>query len=457
MSLILSVTELTRRIRDLLEGRLGEVWVEGEISNYRKQSSGHHYFTLKDDRSQIACVLFARAYSAQAGLTFADGLRVQVYGRISVYEARGQYQLVAELVQPKGVGALQAKFEALKRKLQTEGLFAESAKRKLPRYPQRIALVTSPSGAAIQDMLNILGRRSPWLRILICPVRVQGDGAAEEIAGTIDYLNRFRARYAIDAMIVGRGGGSLEDLWEFNEEALARAIFRSEIPIVSAVGHEIDYSIADLVADVRAPTPSAAAELISPDQEFLNKTLERFENVLRRLVTQQLEFSRLRLQRLAAAASLTAPRRVISERQQHVDQLEAKLNQARTWFLHQRRDQIRRLSAILLAYHPREVLRTRRATLVTCSSRFQHVAKQQLEHCRLRLQSLRKSLVLLGPQQTLERGYSITQRAAGEIVHQAGDVVPGEQIVTLLADGQVTSTVEKTGPSRLTELPESDE
>jgi exodeoxyribonuclease VII large subunit len=457
MSLILSVTELTCRIRDLLEGRLGELWVEGEISNYRKQSSGHHYFTLKDDRAQIACVLFARAYSAQAGLTFSDGLRVQVYGRVSVYEARGQYQLIAELVQPKGLGALQAKFEALKRKLQTEGLFAETAKRKLPRYPQRIALVTSPSGAAIQDMLNILGRRSPWLRILICPVRVQGDGAAEEIAATIDYLNRFRARYAIDAIIVGRGGGSLEDLWEFNEEVLARAIFRSEIPIVSAVGHEIDYSIADLVADVRAPTPSAAAELISPDQEFLNKTIERFGNVLRRLVTHQLEFNRLRLQRLAAAASLTAPRRLISERQQHVDQLEGKLNQARTWFLQQRRDQIRRLSAILLAYHPREVLRARRATLVTGSNRFQHVAKQQLEHCRLRLQSLRKSLVLLGPQQTLERGYSITQKMGGEIVHQTGNVAPGEQIVTLLADGQITSAVEKTGPSRLTELPESDE
>ena len=456
MSLIFSVTELTRRIRDLLEGRLGDVWVEGEISNYRKQSSGHHYFTLKDDRAQIACVLFARAYSAQAGLTFSDGLRVQVYGRISVYEARGQYQLVAELVQSKGMGALQAKFEALKRKLQTEGLFAETAKRKLPRYPQRIALVTSPSGAAIQDMLNILGRRSPWLRILICPVRVQGDGAAEEIAATIDYLNRFRARYTIDAMIVGRGGGSLEDLWEFNEEVLARAIFRSEIPIVSAVGHEIDYSIADLVADVRAPTPSAAAELISPDQEFLNKTVQRFESVLHRLVSQQLEFNRLRLQRLAAAASLTAPRRLISERQQHVDQLEAKLNQARAWFLQQRRDQIRRLSGILLAYHPREVLRTRRATLVTCSNRFQHLAKQQLEHCRLRLQSLRKSLVLLGPQQTLERGYSITQKAAGEILHRAADASPGERIVTLLEDGQIMSAVERTGPSPLAQPPEPD-
>jgi exodeoxyribonuclease VII large subunit len=257
-------------------------------------------------------------------------------------------------------------------------------------------------------------------------------------------------------MIVGRGGGSLEDLWEFNEEVLARAIFRSEIPIVSAVGHEIDYSIADLVADVRAPTPSAAAELISPDQEFLNKTVRRFESVLHRLVSQQLEFNRLRLQRLAAAASLTAPRRLISERQQHVDQLEAKLNQARTWFLQQRRDQIRRLSSVLLAYHPREVLRTRRATLVTCSNRFHHLAKQQVEHCRLRLQSLRKSLVLLGPQQTLERGYSITQKAAGEILHRAADASPGERIVTLLEDGQIMSAVEKTGPSPLAQPPEPD-
>src|ERR1700741_4961437 len=207
MASIFTVSELTRAVREVLEGRIGEIWVEGEISNYRKQSSGHHYFTLKDDRAQLACVMFARAYSARSGLILKDGLQVQTFGRLTVYEARGQYQLVVELVQTRGQGLLQAKFEALKRKLQAEGLFDPEHKKALPSFPRRVALVTSQSGAALQDMLNILQRRSPWLRILICPVRVQGEGAASEISEMIDFLSLRADELKIDLMIVGRGGG----------------------------------------------------------------------------------------------------------------------------------------------------------------------------------------------------------------------------------------------------------
>src|SRR6266436_4652044 len=214
MALILTVSELTRTVRDVLEGHIGDVWVEGEISNYRKQSSGHHYFTLKDDRSQLACVMFARSYGAQTRIVLADGMQVQAYGQVTVYEARGQYQLIVQLMQPRGQGLLQAKFEALKRKLEAEGLFDPDHKRPLPRFPRRVALVTSPTGAAVQDMLNILQRRSPWLSILICPVRVQGEGASVEISNMIDYVSSRAVELKVDALIVGRGGGSLEDLWE---------------------------------------------------------------------------------------------------------------------------------------------------------------------------------------------------------------------------------------------------
>src|SRR5580700_3553171 len=289
MTDILTVSELTRTVRDVLEGHIGDIWVEGEISNLRKQSSGHHYFTLKDDRSQVACVMFARSYGAQTRIALCDGMQVQAYGLISVYEARGQYQLIVQLVQPRGQGLLQAKFEALKRKLQAEGLFDPNHKKALPKFPKRVALVTSSSGAAVQDMLNILKRRSPWLSILICPVRVQGEGAATEISEMIDFVSSRAGELKIDLMIVGRGGGSLEDLWEFNEERVARSIFGSRIPVVSAVGHEIDFTIADFVADLRAPTPSAAAELVGPDILALRGDLVSRRSALDRLIRQALE------------------------------------------------------------------------------------------------------------------------------------------------------------------------
>src|SRR3984893_12920578 len=265
VSKILTVSELTRSIRGALETRFGAIWVHGEVSNYKLHPSGHQYFTLKDARAQIACVIW-RDTMAPLRQPPTDGTQVQIYGNVSVFEARGQYQLSVQILQPRGVGLLQAKFEALKRKLEAEGLFAVERKRPLPKFPKRIGLVTSPSGAAIRDILNVLRRRAPWLQILINPVRVQGIGAAAEIAVAIQELARPNVNWpALDLIVVTRGGGSMEDLWEFNEEIVARTMADIQVPLVSAIGHEIDFTIADFVADLRAPTPSAAAELIVPD------------------------------------------------------------------------------------------------------------------------------------------------------------------------------------------------
>src|ERR1700740_1870850 len=273
-SKVFTVAELTRQIRGTLETRFGAVWVQGEISNYKLHPSGHQYFTLKDQRAQISCVIFRNAM-APLRQPLVDGAEVQVFGSISVFEARGQYQVNVQILQPRGLGLLQAKFEALKRKLEAEGLFAAERKRPLPKFARRIGIVTSPSGAAIRDMLNILRRRAPWLQILINPVRVQGTGAAQEIAVAIRELAVPNEAFApFDLIVITRGGGSIEDLWEFNEEIVARAIFHSVVPIVSAVGHEIDFTICDFAADLRAPTPSAAAELIVPDIIDLQRRID---------------------------------------------------------------------------------------------------------------------------------------------------------------------------------------
>jgi len=268
---IWSVAELTRSVRSILESTLGEVWVQGEICNFRRQSSGHCYFGLKDERALLSCVLFRS--SVPARLALADGMLVQARGRVTVYEARGQYQLNVNLVQPAGAGILQARFEALKRKLEAEGLFDPGRKRPIPREPACIGIITSPTGAALTDFLNIARRRAPWVRIVINPVRVQGAGAAEEIAVAIREFNSPIFEDQFDLLVVCRGGGSIEDLWAFNEEVVARAIAASRIPVISAIGHEIDFTIADFVADLRAPTPSAAAELALPDRAALARHL----------------------------------------------------------------------------------------------------------------------------------------------------------------------------------------
>src|SRR5260221_7838239 len=299
---VLSVSELTGQVRALLEKQIGKIWVTGEVTNLRAQSSGHIYFTLKDAASQLGCVLFSRETVAHRQL-LADGQKVLLQGDVTVYEARGQYQLIVRAVELQGVGALQIQFEKLKQKLAAEGLFAPERKRPLPKYPQRIGLVTSPTGAAIRDVLHVVQRRNPGLEIILAPCRVQGQGAAEEIAEAIGLLNEFNLRSSgresaqtenqgrltsaatLDLILVARGGGSLEDLWAFNEEVVARAIFESAVPIVSAVGHEIDFTISDFVADVRAATPSAAAEIITEGVfsscQFLSEAAGRMQQLAR--------------------------------------------------------------------------------------------------------------------------------------------------------------------------------
>src|SRR2546427_8137999 len=294
-SKVFTVAELTRQIRGTLETKFGAVWVQGEISNYKLHPSGHQYFTLKDQRAQIGCVIW-RDTMAPLRQPLVDGTQVQVYGTVTVYETRGQYQLSVQILQLRGVGVLQAKFEALKRKLEAEGLFASERKRALPKFPRRIGIVTSPTGAAIRDMLNVLRRRAPWLEILINPVRVQGTGAAAEIAVALRELTLPNESWSpLDLIVVARGGGSIEDLWEFNEEIVARAIFHSPIPVVSAIGHEIDFTIADFVADLRAPTPSAAAELIVPDTAEINRRIDELAACLNRCVRNFLAHPQTRL------------------------------------------------------------------------------------------------------------------------------------------------------------------
>ena len=415
-SKIFTVGELTRQIRGALETRFRAVWVQGEISNYKLHPSGHQYFTLKDQRAQIACVIW-RDTIAPPRQPLVDGTQVQLYGAVTVFEARGQYQLNVQILQPRGLGLLQAKFEALKRKLEAEGLFATERKRPLPKFPRRIGVVTSPSGAAIRDMLNVLSRRAPWLRILINPVRVQGTGAAQEIAVAIRQLALPNEGFApLDLIVVARGGGSIEDLWEFNEEIVARAIFNSSVPIVSAVGHEIDFTICDFVADLRAPTPSAAAELMVPDIIELQR---RIGDCTRALTRQLLNRARDAQQRLDHA----------SETLQRC--LAHKIDSYKRGLLH--------MARALQARSPARELMARRNRFVDLHRRIVACPGRLLENAKHRFQHMEGILRVLGPDATLRRGYSITMNERGKIIRSIAEVGPRVKIRTRVSDGEFGS------------------
>ena len=417
-SKVFTVGELTRQIRGTLETKFGAVWVQGEISNYKLHPSGHQYFTLKDQRAQIACVIW-RDTMLPPRQPLVDGTQVQVYGTVTVFETRGQYQLNVQILQPRGVGMLQAKFEALKRKLQAEGLFAPERKRSLPKFPQRIGIVTSPSGAAIRDMLNVLRRRAPWLQILINPVRVQGSGAAQEIAIAIRELATSNEAFApVDLVVVTRGGGSIEDLWEFNEEIVARAIFNSTVPIVSAVGHEIDFTICDFVADLRAPTPSAAAELIVPDIIDLHR---RIDGCVRGLARQLLNRVRDAQQRLDHG------REILQRCLAH------KIDAYKRGLIH--------ITRALQARSPARELMMRRNRLVDLHRRLIASPERLLENARHRFRRIGGILRVLGPEATLRRGYSITMNERGKIIRTIAVVRPKMKIRTRVNDGEFGSEV----------------
>jgi len=417
-SKVFTVGELTRQIRGALETKFGAVWVQGEISNYKLHPSGHQYFTLKDQRAQIACVIW-RDTMLPPRQPLVDGTQVQVFGTVTVFEARGQYQLNVQILQPRGVGVLQAKFEALKRKLQAEGLFEPERKRPLPKFPRRIGIVTSPSGAAIRDMLNVLRRRAPWLQVLINPVRVQGTGAAQEIAVAIRELAAPNDAFApLDLIVVTRGGGSIEDLWEFNEEIVARAIFNSTVPIVSAVGHEIDFTICDFVADLRAPTPSAAGELIVPDIIDLHR---RIDGCARGLARQLLNRVRDAQQRLDHA------REILQRCLAH------KIDSYKRALLH--------IAAALQARSPARELMMRRNRLIDLHRRFIASPERLLENARHRFCRIEGILRVLGPDATLQRGYSITTNERGKIIRTIAAVRPRMKIRTRVSDGEFGSKV----------------
>jgi exodeoxyribonuclease VII large subunit len=416
---VFSVGELTEQVRRLLEKQIGVVWVSGEVTNFRAQSSGHMYFTLKDANAQIACVLFRNEIVPHREL-ISDGQKILVQGDLTVYEPRGQYQLVVRAVELQGIGALQVAFEKLKQKLAAEGLFALERKRPLPKFPQRIGLVTSPRGAAIRDVLHVVQRRNPGLEIILAPCRVQGDGAAKEIAGAIRLLNEFGAG-KLDLILITRGGGSLEDLWAFNEEAVARAIFESAIPVVSAIGHEIDFTIADFVADLRAATPSAAAEIITEGVFSSCKFLEQCGERMRQLLRRQLSNKEFLLAHQASRLTRAHPRRKFQSWQQRLDDLQAGLS----------------LSLRHRARHWRIVLQNLSERLHRI--RPSHSLKQRREQLR----QLERRLIALGPEQVLSRGYSITMDAAsGKVLRDAKKAKAGQKLKTRLKNGEITSKVE---------------
>lgn len=442
---VLSVSELTHRITHLLEKGIGTIWVEGEISNLRRQSSGHIYFTLKDEVAQLSCVLFARTAAGQAKEILRDGLQVQLYGQISVYQPRGQYQLMVRLVQPKGEGVLQARFEELKRSLAAEGLFDQERKRPLPRFPRRIGVVTSPTGAAIHDFLQVLHRRHPGLRVVISPVRVQGKGAAAEIASAItEFAAGSDAIGAVDVIVVTRGGGSLEDLWEFNEEVVARAIAASSIPVVSAVGHEIDFSIADFVADLRAPTPSAAAELLAADGAEL---LDRCRSLVSRIGREaEAEIERLEATayRLSSSSLFREPLRRLDEARQTSDRLEEVFSEMLDRRIEQSAARLTTAAALLSAAHPGQQLARVRQLLTTLGSQLDTQVSRRLEREGGRFDRLQSALSALSPEATLKRGFSITRDAQGRVVTRADQVSFQDSISTQLAEGIILSEVKKT-------------
>src|SRR5438045_1482610 len=419
---VLTVAELTRAIRGTLETRFGAVWVQGEISNYKQHPSGHQYFTLKDSRAQIACVVFRNApFSSRQPL--ADGAQVQVYGSVSVFEARGQYQLSVEIVQPRGLGLLQAKFEALKRKLEAEGLFDPARKKPLPKFPKRIGIVTSPTGAAIRDILNILRRRARGIEILINPVRVQGPGAAAEIASAINELSNPSTIWPpIELIVIARGGGSIEDLWEFNEEVVARAIAAALVPIVSAVGHEIDFTIADFVADLRAPTPSAAAELIVPAAIELDRRVNELAVCLQRCWRNFITREQTRLRLFSERSVERELRARILEGKQTLDWRRENLQRNAVGFLGNWRSRLAENTAALRRHDPSREIVLRRSPFAEFARRLEACPPQLINTMRRRFERAEKILAVLGPDATLRRGYSMTMDARCDLVRSVGPV-----------------------------------
>ena len=442
---VLSVSQLNARARQSLEDVFPRIWVEGELSNLARPSSGHLYFSLKDDRAQIRCALF-RQHASRLKVAMKDGLQVRARGRVSLYEGRGDYQLIVDSIEPAGDGALRQAFEALKAKLQAEGLFEQSRKRSLPAHPQRIGVITSASGAAVRDIISVFQRRAPFIELVIVPSAVQGREAAPQLVRALQQADRA----GFDALIVSRGGGSLEDLWPFNEEMVARAIADCQTPTISAVGHETDISISDFVADVRAPTPSAAAELLSPDTQALLRQVEQLERRLLQRLRERLGRARLQLDNLRQR--LRHPGERLAQQAQRLDELELRLRRALTQQLTQQQQQLTYLRTRLQTQHPGRHLSQLRDQLEQLEARLPRAMHNQLKQQRQQLEQLAQTLHLVSPLATLGRGYSILLDDNGTAVRSASAASAGQRLKARLHDGELNVRVEAETPYTLSLL-----
>ena len=439
---VLTVSQLNARARRLLEEVFPQVWVEGELSNLARPSSGHLYFTLKDSGAQVRCALF-RQHASRIRMDLRDGLLVRARGRVSVYEGRGDYQMILDSLEPAGDGALRQAFEALKGKLQNEGLFADERKRPLPSHPARIGVITSPSGAAVRDIISVFGRRAPFIELVISPTAVQGRDAAPQIVRALEQADRA----GFDALILARGGGSLEDLWPFNEEIVARAVAACRTPIVSAVGHETDVTISDFVADVRAPTPSAAAELLSPDTQAMLLQLQRCQRQLQQSMKVRLARDHLRLDGLRRR--LRHPGERLAQQSQRLDELDMRLQRAWQHRLEQRQQQLGNLLGRLQQQHPERMLRVLHERLTQLQQRLPRAMRLGLQQRQQQLESAAQGLHLISPLATLGRGYSILLDQQGRAIRRQQDTRPGQQLQARLAEGKLTLRVEAEQPHTL--------
>ena len=437
---IYTVSRLNSEVRNLLEGNFGRLWLNAEISNFVAPSSGHWYFTLKDARSQIRCAMF-RGKNRNVRFRPENGQQVLVRANISVYEPRGDYQLLVEMMEMAGDGLLQQQFEQLKCQLAAEGLFATERKRPLPEAPKRIGLITSPTGAAVRDMLTVLKRRNPTVEVIIYPTQVQGQAATMQIVQALQQAN---ARQEVDVLLLGRGGGSLEDLWCFNEEAVARAIAASELPVISAVGHEIDVTISDFVADLRAATPSAAAELAVNTTETLQQQSQHLQQRLHHALSQRLAGEKHRLLQLNQRLQLQHPRHQLQRQSQRLDELTLRLEHAMINRLGRHRQQLTQWQHRLNRQNPAGELIQLKERHQQLSHRLLSAMNRNLEQSQQRLQAAMGQLHTVSPLATLERGYSISYDSQQQVLRDSGQLQAGDTLVTRLARGLVTSTVTDT-------------
>lgn len=435
---ILSVSQLNRSVRHLIETQLPLLWVEGEISNFARPGSGHWYLTLKDDQAQVRCAMFRNA-NQRVAFQPANGTQVLVRCRAGLYEGRGEYQLVVEHMEEAGFGALQRKFEQLKQQLSDEGLFDNQHKQPMPDSVRHIGVITSATGAAVKDILSVLDRRFPTIKISIFPTMVQGEQAAGQIVQAISDANQHGE---CDALIVGRGGGSLEDLWPFNEETVARAIFASEIPVVSAVGHEVDFTIADFVADLRAPTPSAAAELLSPDGEEMLHQFEGFEILLADAVTRKIRHLEQRTDYLQKR--LQHPGRKLQEQAQHLDHLDIRLRRAMAGKMQQQTTQMQSVQDRLVRLSPKEAIAQRKQAVANSVNQMMRAVSQQVELKQSKTAQAMHLLDAVSPLKTLGRGYSIIRDSSDKVVKTVAQVSAGDTLRGQLTDGEVVFSVTET-------------